>query len=98
MKRPPESACTSFAWSATVIGLRAKATAMPVPISSRSVRSAAYELSRFVVSDAQSGSWGKDGLLYVSGHDRPELYALRVPKGGGTMELVATIGMPTVAK
>ena len=41
MKRPPESACTSLACSATVIGLRAKATAIPVPISIRSVRSAA---------------------------------------------------------
>ena len=41
VKRPPESACTSFAWSATVIGLRAKATTIAVPMSIPSVRSAA---------------------------------------------------------
>jgi hypothetical protein len=52
-------------------------------------------LDRMAPKSASGGSWGKDGLLYVSGHDRPELYALRVPKGGGTMELVATIAMPT---
>ena len=41
VKRPPESAWTSFACSATVIGLRANATTIEVPISIRSVRSAA---------------------------------------------------------
>ena len=41
VKRPPESAWQSLAASATVIGLRAKATAIAVPISTFSVRSAA---------------------------------------------------------
>jgi hypothetical protein len=39
--------------------------------------------------------WGDDGLLYVTGHDRPELYALRVPAAGGVLEHVATIAIPT---
>lgn len=40
------------------------------------------------------GAWGDDGLLYVTGHDRPELYALRPPKAGSVLELVATIPIP----
>ena len=43
-------------------------------------------------------AWGDDGLLYVTGHDRPELYALRVPDLGGVLELVATIAIPTVGQ
>jgi len=31
----------------------------------------------------------------VTGHDRPELYALRVPDLGGVLEHVATIAIPT---
>src|SRR3546814_8773159 len=36
-----------------------------------------------------------DGLMYASGHDRPEVYALRLPKAGATLELVATLPVPT---
>lgn len=36
------------------------------------------------------GSWGADGLLYVTGHDHPEVYALRLPRMGSVLELVAT--------
>ena len=35
-------------------------------------------------------SWGSDSLLYVTGHDHPELYALRLPKMGSILEQVAT--------
>lgn len=52
-------------------------------------------LDRFAPMSASGGAWGPDGLLYVSGHDRPELYAMRAPAGGGVLELVATIAMPT---
>ena len=31
----------------------------------------------------------------MTGHDRPELYALHVPRRGDQLELVATIGLPT---
>src|SRR3546814_10696620 len=33
--------------------------------------------------------------MYASGHDRPEVYALRLPKAGATLELVATLPVPT---
>jgi len=52
-------------------------------------------LERFSPRSASGGTWGKDGLLYVTGHDRPELYALRVPAKGDRLELVATIAIPT---
>lgn len=52
-------------------------------------------LARFAPSSGSGGSWGGDGLLYVSGHDKPELYALRLPRAGATLELVATIPLAT---
>ena len=52
-------------------------------------------LDRMAPRSASGGAWGDDGLLYVSGHDRPELYALRVPGNGGTLELAATIALST---
>jgi hypothetical protein len=52
-------------------------------------------LERLAPKSASGGVWGDDGLLYVTGHDRPELYAFRVPDGGGVLKLVATIAIPT---
>lgn len=52
-------------------------------------------LARFAPRSSSGGASGEDGLLYVTGHDRPELYALRVPAQGDTLELVATIATPT---
>lgn len=52
-------------------------------------------LERFAPSSCSGGSWGEDGLLYVSGHDKPELYVLRLPRAGATLELVATIPVAT---
>ena len=52
-------------------------------------------LARFAPRSTSGGLWGRDGLLYVTGHDRPELYALRLPCRGDTLDLVATIATPT---
>lgn len=46
------------------------------------------------VSSCSGGSWGDDGLLYVTGHDAKELYALRLPKMGVVLEYVTTIDVP----
>lgn len=48
-------------------------------------------LDRFAPHSTSGGGWGADGLLYVTGHDKPELYALRLPRAGDTLELVATV-------
>jgi len=51
-------------------------------------------LERFSPKSCSGGAW-KGDLLYVTGHDRPELYALRVPAKGDVLELVATHAIPT---
>jgi hypothetical protein len=51
-------------------------------------------LQRFAPYSSSGGAWGKDGLLYVTGHDRPEMYALRLPTAGSALELVTTIAIP----
>src|SRR3546814_12695851 len=52
-------------------------------------------LARFAPKSCSGFAWGPDGLMYASGHDRPEVYALRLPKAGATLELVATLPVPT---
>ena len=36
------------------------------------------------------GSWGPDGLLYVTGHDNSEVYSVRLPKAGSILEHLGT--------
>jgi hypothetical protein len=45
-------------------------------------------------SACSGGDFGDDGLLYVTGHDAPELYVLRLPRQGVTLEYVTTIDVP----
>jgi hypothetical protein len=45
-------------------------------------------------SSSSGGSWGDDGLLYVTGHDAKEIYVLRLPKLGVALEYVTTIDVP----
>jgi hypothetical protein len=51
-------------------------------------------LRRMAPRSSSGGAWNADGLLYVTGHDAAELYALRVPDSGARLELVAIV--PTV--
>jgi hypothetical protein len=52
-------------------------------------------LERFAPKSCSGAAWGKDGLLYVTGHDRPELYAMRISAKGTVLEHVATYAIPT---
>lgn len=52
-------------------------------------------LARFAPYSSSGGAWGPDRLLYVTGHDRRELYAVQVPQAGSTLLHVATIGLTT---
>lgn len=45
-------------------------------------------------SACSGGDWGDDGLLYVTGHDAPQLHVLRLPKQGVMLEYVTTIDVP----
>jgi hypothetical protein len=51
-------------------------------------------LQRFAPSSNSGGSFGPDGLLYCTGHDRYEIYALRIPKSGSILEWVDTLPAP----
>jgi hypothetical protein len=62
-------------------------------------RKAAYAfpvrlMERLAPNSSSGGSWGADGLLYVSGHDEAELYVLRLPEMGSVLEWVDTIPAP----
>lgn len=48
-------------------------------------------LERFDGKSNSGGSWGPDGLLYLSGHDRPELYAMSLPEKGSVLDLVEIV-------
>jgi hypothetical protein len=48
-------------------------------------------VKRFSPFSSSGGSWGPDGLLYVSGHRHPELYVLQIPRRGTVLTLVRTI-------
>ena len=43
-------------------------------------------LKRAEPMSISGGSWGPDGLLYVTGHDNPEVYAVQIPKAGSVLE------------
>jgi hypothetical protein len=52
-------------------------------------------LESFGHMSASGGRWGKDGLLYVTGHDLPEMYVLKLPQAGARLEYLRTITIPT---
>jgi hypothetical protein len=51
-------------------------------------------LEKLAPTSISGGSFGADGLLYVTGHDAAELYVLRIPRQGPVLEHVATIAAP----
>ncbi|MDB5454959.1 MAG: hypothetical protein JWP92_544 [Caulobacter sp.] len=52
-------------------------------------------LERMAPYSSSGGGFGDDGRLYVTGHDRPELYVLAVPKdGGAVLDYVTTLAIP----
>lgn len=52
-------------------------------------------LARFTPMSSSGGAWRADGTLTITGHDHPELYVLRVPTAGSTLEHVGTILIAT---
>lgn len=51
-------------------------------------------VARLAPHSLSGGGWGADGRLYVSGHDAPEIYVLRLPAMGSTLEWQETIAAP----
>jgi hypothetical protein len=56
------------------------------PIGAHAFPSAVVE--RFGTRSNSGGAFGPDGLLWATGHDAAEVYALRVPAAGVALELV----------
>jgi hypothetical protein len=48
-------------------------------------------LARFGDMSNSGGSWGPDGRLWITGHDRPEAYGLMLPKDGSAVRWVGTV-------
>lgn len=48
-------------------------------------------LSNFAPRSSSGGAWNSDGFLYVTGHDKRELYVLDMPVRGDILTHVATI-------
>ena len=48
-------------------------------------------IKAFMPMSNSGGSWSKDGYLYCTGHDKTELYVMKLPKSGYTLEHVKTI-------
>lgn len=52
-------------------------------------------LARMAPYSSSGGRWNRDGYLYVTGHDLPELYVLKLPPAGAVLDHVATVAVPT---
>lgn len=46
-------------------------------------------LRRFAGRSSSGGAWGRDGRIYTTGHDAPEVYVLELPRAGAALELVS---------
>ena len=44
------------------------------------------------------GSWGLDGYLYCTGHDRSEVYVMKIPNDSTVLELIGTIPLPILGQ
>ena len=50
-------------------------------------------LGRIAPRSISGASWGRDGKLYVSGHDKPEIYVLELPRQGNVLCHIGSFGI-----
>ena len=55
-------------------------------------------LEAFAPYSNSGGFWNRDGLLYITGHDKKEMYVLKVPDMGYTLEYIKTIPLINVGQ
>ena len=55
-------------------------------------------LKSFLPYSCSGGSWGPDGYLYTTGHDRKAAYVLNVTEDNEEMGLVGTMSIPTAGQ
>ena len=54
-------------------------------------------LNKFRPMSNSGGSWGPDGLLYITGHDLPEVYVVTLPEDQTTLHWIATVKTKDIA-
>ena len=55
-------------------------------------------LNKVAPMSISGGSWGPDGLLYCTGHDGAEIFALRLPNAGSVLELVNILPITNIGQ
>ncbi|WP_066696644.1 YncE family protein [Sphingobium amiense] len=55
-------------------------------------------LERFAPFSCSGLSWSRDGRLYATGHDRPEMYELALPEAGSQLELRRIVGIASAGQ
>ncbi|KPK54783.1 MAG: hypothetical protein AMS22_05360 [Thiotrichales bacterium SG8_50] len=55
-------------------------------------------VERIIPMSNSGGSWGPDGYLYCTGHDRSEVYVTKIPDRGSVLELVETMPLPVLGQ
>lgn len=53
-------------------------------------------LKRISPMSNSGGSWGPDGLLYLTGHDHGEIYVMALPDYGSELSWLATVAAPDI--
>lgn len=53
-------------------------------------------LDRMRPMSNSGGSWGPDGFLYLTGHDRGEIYVMKLPDAGAELQWIATVKVPVM--
>jgi hypothetical protein len=53
-------------------------------------------LDRMRPMSNSGGSWGPDGMLYLTGHDLGEIYVMRIPDAGSILSWDATVTVPVL--
>ena len=51
-------------------------------------------IERITPMSNSGGSWGDDGLLYLTGHDHPEIYVMKAPADSEILSWIATVQVP----
>jgi len=54
-------------------------------------------VARLTPMSNSGGSWSQDGLLYLTGHDRDEIYVMRATESSPELEWIATVQVPAFA-
>ena len=55
-------------------------------------------IARWDGMTCSGGVWGKDGLLYCTGHHMPEIYVFKLPEAGAVLDMVKIVKSPVAGQ